>query len=169
MSGPRRQCHPLPPFHPPTSKECQPPAWGGGPFRSPLPKLGLGRVKPGMLRQWGWGGEGSTTSPPHPSSWLSQPLAPPLPRTARDLAGPGCNPVVWHLGHCPGRQPGQQDELSPARGWLNGEQTLTPRTSQRRWPGFRQQLPVLEGDLGSSGPAHRTPGLAYHHVMTLHF
>lgn len=23
-----------------------------------------------------------------------------------DLAGPGCNPVVWHLGHCLGRQPG---------------------------------------------------------------
>lgn len=25
-----------------------------------------------------------------------------------DLAGPGCNPVVWQLHNCLGQQPGQQ-------------------------------------------------------------
>jgi hypothetical protein len=35
------------------------------------------------------------------------PLLQQLPRTVRDLAGPGCKPAVWHLGHYLGRQPGQ--------------------------------------------------------------
>lgn len=168
MSGPRRKCHPLPPFHPPTSKVCQPPAWGRGPSRSPPLKLGLGGVKPGMLRQWGWGGEGSTT-PPHPQFLAFTATG---SSAAKDSQGPG-RPRPQPGGLAPRPLPGPAARptrlTQPARGWLSGEQTLTSRTSQRRWPGFRQQLPVLEGDLGSSGPAHQTPRLAYHHVMTLHF
>lgn len=61
------------------------------------------------------GGEGSGCSPTSVPGFHSHCLHG-CQGQPGDLAGPGCNPVVWHLGHCLGRQPGQQDGLSPAQG-----------------------------------------------------
>ena len=114
-------------------------------------------------------GRGGINNPPHPQFLAFTATG---SSAAKDSQGPG-RPRPQPGGLAPRPLPGPAARptrlTQPARGWLSGEQTLTSRTSQRRWPGFRQQLPVLEGDLGSSGPAHQTPRLAYHHVMTLHF
>ena len=134
MSGPRTQCHPFPP----TSE-------------SPPPRLGQGGVKPGMPGPWGRGGIWllPQSDPGFPSHWLLSCQGQP-----GDLAGPDCNPVVWHLGHCLGRQPGQQDGLSPARGqaeWrADPDSSYTPEVAAR-------VRAAAAGAGGGSGVPHPCP------------
>lgn len=116
----RRRCHPFPPS---SLKGCQLPA------RGPPPPPGVLLLQLGQGGVNGWDvrtmGAGRDPAAPPVSSWLPQSV-PGVGLSQRglhgcqgqpgDLAGPRGNPVVWHLGHCLGRQPGQRSGLSQAPG-----------------------------------------------------
>lgn len=72
-----------------------------------LPALGQGGVKCPKPGPSGWRDAVSQFQLLATAPTAVPPPPPALPRTAGDLAGPGCNPAVWHLGHYLGGQPGQ--------------------------------------------------------------
>lgn len=110
------------------------------------------------LGPWRWGG---TRLLPHVSSWLSQPvslllLPPPLPRTAGGPGRAGLQPGGLAPRPLPRPAARLARQAQPSRGQLNGEQALSPRASQGRWLGFREQLPVVDGIWGALSPTPNT-------------